>query len=354
MVPRPPSRRRAEIGRRSAQRGYRTAGQRREHHQPERGSQRRQVEPHEAEARNALGRGAQEQRQRHRAEDHGEPAGQQRDQERLGHLQPHELRARRADRAAHRQTAAASFGAHQEQVGDVGARDEQHDRHRAEQHPERCAGRRTDQAVEHRLHDRAVLLDDPRVGGRPAEAGRELLREARELGGELLARDAWLHARDHGRPELPGANLGRPDLSGHPEQRLLAREAELRRHDADDLPHLVGDEVRLPDHRRIAAEPGAPEPVADEHDPIAVLRDRQPPELRPHAERGVHVVGRQRHRDALDAILRTQRRRPRTEQEDAVEELRALLVVDVELLAEAETLGEVRPRRRAGHDDQAV
>ena len=73
-------------------------------------------------------------------------------------------------------------------------------------------GRRTDEAVEQRLHDRAVLFDDPRVGGRAAEARRQLLRESRELDGELLARHAWLHARDHGGAELPGANLGRPDI----------------------------------------------------------------------------------------------------------------------------------------------
>ena len=68
-----------------------------------------------------------------------------------------------------------------------------------EQHPQGRAGRRTDEAVEHRLDDRAVLLDDPRVVGRAAEARRQLLRESRQLGAELLARDARLHARDHGR-----------------------------------------------------------------------------------------------------------------------------------------------------------
>ena len=104
----------------------------------------------------------------------------------------------------------------------------------------------------------------------------------------------------------------------------------------------------------VAAEPGAPEPIADEHDPIAVVRDRQPPDLRPYAERRVDVVRRERHRHPLDAILRTQRRGPCTERENAVEELRALLVVQVELLAEPETLREVRPRRSAGHDDEAV
>ena len=343
-----------EIGRRSVQRGYRAAGQCRDDDQAERGSQRGQVEPHEPESRDALGSSAQKERERHGAEDHGQPAGQQRDQERFAQLQPDELRARCADRTTHGQAAAAPSArtrnrfatlAHAMSSTTVTAPSSTH---------RDVLRRRTDEAVEHRLHDRAVLLDDPRVAGRPAEAGRELLRESRELGGELVACDARLHARNHGCPKLSGTNFGRPDLSSHPEQRLLGGEAELRRHDADHLPHFAGDEVRLSDNRRIAAEPGAPEPVADDSDPIPVFRDRQPPDLRPRAERGVDVVGRKRHRNPFDAILGAQRRGPPAEHKDAVEELRALLVMHVELLAEAETLGEVRPGRRAGQHDEAV
>ena len=100
------------------------------------------------ESRDTLGSGAHEERQRHDAEDHGQRTGEQRDQKRLGHLQPDQLRARGADRAAHGQLSAAPFGAHQKQIGDVGARDEQHYRYRAQQHPKRSAGRWTDEAVE--------------------------------------------------------------------------------------------------------------------------------------------------------------------------------------------------------------
>ena len=119
--------------------------------------------------------------------------------------------------------------------------------------------------------------------------------------------------------------------------------------------HLSGDEVRLADHARSRA----PNQLLHSwslmtHDAVAVLGDRQPPELRPHAERGVHVVGRPRHRDALDAVVRAQRGGAAAEHEDAVDELRALLVVEVELQAEAEALGQVRARRGAGQDDQPV
>ena len=84
------------------------------------------------------------------AQDDREHAGDQRDHERFGHLETHELRATGADRAPDREVARAALGAHQEQVGDVGARDEQHDGDGAEQHPERRRGRRSDHALEQR------------------------------------------------------------------------------------------------------------------------------------------------------------------------------------------------------------
>ena len=73
-----------------------------------------------------------------------------------------------------------------------------------------------------------------------------------------------------------------------------------------------------------------------------------------HAQRGVDVVGRKRHRNPFDAIVGPQRRGPPAEEEDAVEKLRALLVMEVELDAEPEAVGEVRAGRRAGQHDEAV
>jgi hypothetical protein len=52
--------------------------------------------------------------------------------------------------------------------------------------------------------------------------------------------------------------------------------------------------------------------------------------------------------------IRATRRGAPAEQEDAVEKLRVVPVMEVELRAETEALGEVRPGRRAGHHDEAV
>ncbi len=191
-----------------------------------------------------------------------------------------------------------------------------------------------------------MLVDDARIARRSAEAGRELLGKPRELGRELLGGDARLHAGDHRRPELSWLDVRELTLARDPQHRLVRWEAELVRHHADDLLHGVGHEVPLADHRRVASEPAAPQPIADHDRVLAVLRHREPPEHRPDAERGVHVVGGPGHRDALDAIIRAERGGPAAEDEDAVEQLRTFLVLEVELASEPEPLREIRSRGR--------
>ena len=266
--------------------------------------------PTSTDPRNAFRRRAEEERQRDSGEDEREHAGRERDGERFRHLEAHELRARRADRAAHGEVASPRLRAHQEQVGDVGARDQQHHGHRAEENEERCLQRRSDDAVEHRHHHRAVLIDEARVDRRvaPKRAGSSFVSRVSSDANWSAVTPCFMRATDR-RAEVAGADLGEPNLARHPEHRLVAREAELRRHDADDLLQAVGDEVPLADHRRVASEPGAPQLIADHHDVVVVRRDGKASELRPNPERGVHVVGRPRHRNALDAIAGAERRR---------------------------------------------
>ena len=64
--------------------------------------------------------------------------------------------------------------------------------------------------------------------------------------------------------------------------------------------------------------------IADHDDAIPVLDDWQPPFLRPHAERGVDVVAGKRHRDPLDAVVCSERRRAGAEEKEAVEKLQVL------------------------------
>ena len=130
------------------------------------------------------------------------------------------------------------------------------------------------------------------------------MREARQLGGECLARRAGLRPPDRDHAEVAGGDLGRAHLGGHPQHRLVRREVDTRRHDPDDLLHAVGDEVRLPEHRRIAPEP-VPRASLITTTAVAVLRVRRAAERGGHAERGVHVVRRPCHAD------RARRGRPR-------------------------------------------
>ena len=80
--------------------------------------------------------------------DHGSG---ERDRQALGEHLPHQLRTAGANRRADGELAAARRGADDEQVGDVGARDQQHEGNRAHQRQDRRT-HAADEVVEHR-HD---------------------------------------------------------------------------------------------------------------------------------------------------------------------------------------------------------
>ena len=174
--------------------------------------------------------------------------------QRFGHLQPDELRARRADRAAHREIPLPSFRAHDEQIRDVRAGDEQHDADCGEQDPE---GPRDppEQLVSSGPHDGAMLADDARVAGGPAESLRQPAGEPVELIGDRLRRGAGRHSRDERRAELAGHEALGADVVRDPEHRAVRREPELGPHHAHDGAHVAGDVIGPVEHARIAAEP---------------------------------------------------------------------------------------------------
>ena len=127
-------------------------------------------------------------------------------EKRFRHLQPDQLRPRRADGAAHRQVAPPALGAHQEQIGHVGAGDEEHDRNRAQQHPERGARGGTDHPFEHRLHDCAVLFDHAGVVRAAAEA----------RGSSLESRVSSAASCSRVTPSFMRATTGAPSCPGEP------------------------------------------------------------------------------------------------------------------------------------------
>ena len=140
----------------------------------------RRAERDLVEARDAGRRRVHYERQAESGEDDGQGTRQERRHERLRHLQPQELRARGPDRAPHGEVALAALGAHHEQVRHVDAGDHQHDGGGGEQDPQRARGG-AEHLVEQRPHDGAVLLDEPRVAGRAAEALGQPARQRREL-----------------------------------------------------------------------------------------------------------------------------------------------------------------------------
>ena len=84
--------------------------------------------------------------------------------------------------------------------------------------------------------DGRVLVDESRIVGRSTEAFGEALRERSQLGGELLACHAGLHARDERQSEVPDLDLARDDVA-HPQQASLGREGEVLGHDAEHRAH---------------------------------------------------------------------------------------------------------------------
>ena len=87
--------------------------------------------------------------------------------------------ARRSQCRPHRRLALALLGAHQEQVGDVGDRDEQDEAHGAQQHPE-CDAHVADQLVLEG-HDPGVHAGVVEVARDPRRIDR-ILAEARDRG----------------------------------------------------------------------------------------------------------------------------------------------------------------------------
>jgi hypothetical protein len=130
--------------------------------------QRAAIEADVAEPRNALRCGAHGERhagpRQHdpqRAADAGQDQG-------LRHEAPDQSAAAGAESGADGQLPLTALGLYEQQVRDVGARDEQDDPHRAEQYPQR---RRevADQLLLQRAHHGSVRLEDARVRRRTTE-----------------------------------------------------------------------------------------------------------------------------------------------------------------------------------------
>ena len=126
-------------------------------------------------------------------------------------LRAHQVASSGPERAPHRQVATPVLRAHREQAGHVRARDQEHDRDRAEQNPQ-CRRDIADKLLAEWFHDRPVTLHDPHVRRRTAQPLLNAPCERLELRHQRGAVRSRLHAGDHARPETARRDLA-PALS---------------------------------------------------------------------------------------------------------------------------------------------
>ena len=153
------------------------------------------VEPDEvavlADARQTRGVDREQRANAGPADEQPEHAAGERQHDALGQQLPDDAAARSADRGADRDLAPAAGGAHEQQVGDVGAGDQQHEADGAAVDQQRRLDVAADDDVANRLHAERVLRPDRR----------------RELRAEVLRRRA-AGARSPAAASRPG--LSRP------------------------------------------------------------------------------------------------------------------------------------------------
>jgi len=204
---------------------------------------------------------------------------------------PGKIRARRAERRPDREFAPARQSGRQQQVGDIGAGDQQHHQHRAHENAQRL-NHIADDHLEIGLHVDAVVV---------AELLRQLAADRLHLLLRALRCDAGLEPRIHLQEVIAALLLVEGAL--HRQEDVGAAMREVRAHHADDFERLVVNRDFPADDIRIAVEAPRPVGVGEDDDfrsarLVFVLRE-------PAAARGGDAEdvgerpGHARHRHAL-------------------------------------------------------
>ena len=221
-------------------------------------------------------------------EKQSERAAGDREHDGLGEDRPDDARAAGPEGRAHRDLLAPRDRAGENEVGDVGARDQEHEAHG----PEQDEQRRPDVADE--------VLVEGQDGGAPALVVRRVLRgqpgrDGVHLGPRRIQRDAVLQAGEHAevvnrpqRPVLRRQNERDPDAGLRRIGQLLRKHAHdlvalaVQDHGASDdggtgaeaaLPHLLGDDRHILAGLVVAGGEGAADQRARAHDRKELARD---------------------------------------------------------------------------------
>ena len=216
---------------------------------------------------------------RHRDDD-AERRSHRGEQDALGEELADQAAAARANRRAHRDFALAHRRAREQQARDVGARDHQQERRRAEQREQRRPEEADDfvSRAAPRAREYSPLVDGFSAPRRLVSARSSAFAASGVMPGFSRKSDSMKCA-----PRLCCVDVPRDAVPHVGVVRIL----EPRRHHADDGEERTVERDRLADDRRIAAEPLAPQPVADDRDRLARVerRLREPGAERPAGRR---------------------------------------------------------------------
>ena len=260
-----------------------------------------------------------------------------------------EPRAAGAERHPDRHLAGSHRRAHQEQVGDVRASDQEDAAHGAKQNEQRLPDLTHDLLLER--NDRRAPL---RVHLGALRGG--LRRDRFHLGARRLDRNVGPQAGDG----LVVAALARRargvDLDRDEELGAQVRERETRRHDAGDDAQRAVDRDLLADHARVAAVAPLPEPVSQHHarrnaEDVFFRQDR-PAQERRHAEDAEEVGRDAQTQELLGLAQRGEVHRDLVERGDRLE--RAVARAPVEEVLGLDHVRRVAVRRNLPDHDQAV
>src|SRR5262249_11200641 len=171
---------------------------------------------------------------------------------------------------ANRELALTAVRSHEDQVGDVRARDQQDQPRGRGYHPDRVGNSANDVVTHAREHGHRLRLIEEHLGGDARRQIRRHLEHARQPGFEfalrLVDRYPRLQSGNGEVVEAAGIGIIRIQREWKPELRLRIGKTEAPRHHADDLTRDAVDQDRATEDVRIGAEAGAPERFADDRD----------------------------------------------------------------------------------------
>ena len=274
-----------------------------------------------------------------RQRDAGEPA-QAGEGDAFGQHGARELRASRAECHTHRGFAPARDRARELEVGDVGARDQEYQRHGAAQHDQGLAHLANDLILEwHRAEREATVgrIDFGMIA--PQTPG-----ECVEFGLGSLERHAGTETRQDV-VVLGGANIGcrRRERQWQEHVAVLhdakrgehrSRQGEVGGKHTHDLVGLAVQDERSADHRRIAAEPAHPGGMREHRGPgptrYVVLRHEESSQSRTSAKHRQEVRRHTKRTHSLRFAAPGERRVGADRDRDIAE--RVLSLADIEVL----------------------